>query len=68
MTDDVRNQAPKAATMFKDCGLNTFLLKNVEKSGYTVPTPIQQNAIPIINAQVRLTSLLSNWFLNLNYL
>lgn len=36
---------------FKDSGLREFLLQNVEKSGYTKPTPIQKHAIPIINAK-----------------
>ena len=33
---------------FADLGLGEDLLKAVEDSGYTTPTPIQEKAIPII--------------------
>jgi len=33
---------------FKDLGLIDELLRAIEEQGYTTPTPIQQNAIPII--------------------
>lgn len=51
VTDNARNDVPKACGTFKDCGLNDFLLSNIEKSGYKVPTPIQQHAIPIVKAK-----------------
>lgn len=35
---------------FAESGLSPFLLRNIDKSGYTQPTPIQKNAIPIIMA------------------
>ena len=34
--------------IFADLGLSESLLKAVEKTGYTQPTPIQQKAIPVI--------------------
>jgi ATP-dependent RNA helicase RhlE len=33
---------------FTNLGLNESLLKSVEKAGYTTPTPIQQQAIPVL--------------------
>lgn len=39
---------PKPIDDFKQSGLRSFLLTNVERSGYTRPTPIQKHAIPII--------------------
>lgn len=33
---------------FTNLGLNESLLKSVEKAGYTTPTPIQQQAIPML--------------------
>ena len=33
---------------FKSLGLNSALLKAVEKQGYTTPSPIQEKAIPVI--------------------
>ena len=33
---------------FKDLGLSDALVKAVEEKGYTVPTSIQQKAIPVI--------------------
>lgn len=50
ITDNVRNDAPKPATTFNSCGLNDFLISNIEKSGYKVPTPIQQYSIPTVMA------------------
>lgn len=35
---------------FYNSGLREFLLKNIERSGYTKPTPIQKHAIPVIMA------------------
>jgi ATP-dependent RNA helicase RhlE len=41
----------QGATMsFTKLGLNDSLLKAVEKEGYTVPTPIQEQAIPLLLA------------------
>jgi ATP-dependent RNA helicase RhlE len=33
---------------FTNLGLNDALLKAIEKEGYTIPTPIQQQAIPVL--------------------
>lgn len=49
-TDNDRNNVPKPCKTFKEAGLNDFLLANIEKSGYKVPTPIQQHGMPIISA------------------
>lgn len=49
-TDTVRNDVPKPCKSFKDMGLHDFLLETINKSGYTTPTPIQQNGIPVIKA------------------
>jgi len=35
---------------FKEAGLSPLLMENIEKSKYLVPTPVQQNALPIIMA------------------
>jgi len=39
---------PKEIKTFKDAQLRPLILENVQKSGYTVPTPVQKNGIPII--------------------
>lgn len=39
---------PKAINDFGSSGLRPLILENVKKSGYTVPTPIQKNSIPVI--------------------
>lgn len=39
---------PKPITDFETSGLRSLILENVKKSGYTVPTPIQKNSIPVI--------------------
>ncbi|XP_030765236.1 ATP-dependent RNA helicase vasa [Sitophilus oryzae] len=41
---------PNPLTSFQSSELRPHLLKNIEKSGYTKPTPIQKYAIPIILA------------------
>lgn len=51
VTDTARNQAPAKCETFEQCGLNSFLLDNIKSANYTTPTPIQQNAIPIIKAK-----------------
>ncbi|MEY3431719.1 MAG: hypothetical protein RIS53_617, partial [Bacillota bacterium] len=33
---------------FTNLGLTEALLKSVEKAGYTIPTPIQEKAIPLL--------------------
>lgn len=43
------NQLPPAKS-FSEAGLRPFVLDNIERSGYKIPTPVQQNAIPIISA------------------
>ena len=42
---------PKGITSFASSGLRALLLDNIKKSGYTVPTPVQSSAIPIIKAK-----------------
>ena len=44
------NDTPKPIESFEKSGLCEFLITNIEKSGYTQPTPIQKNAIPAICA------------------
>ena len=46
--------APEPITSFAASTLNSALLKNIEKSGYKVPTPVQKYAIPIIREKVLL--------------
>lgn len=41
---------PPPCKSFSDARLRPFVLENIEKSGYKTPTPVQQNAIPIISA------------------
>lgn len=43
--------APPAIASFETSGLRPFLLDNVRKSGYTVPTPIQKHSVPIVLAK-----------------
>ncbi|PSN53351.1 ATP-dependent RNA helicase vasa [Blattella germanica] len=42
--------APSPIEHFENSGLRELLLNNIKKSGYTRPTPVQKNAIPIIMA------------------
>lgn len=44
-------QSIKPIKTFAEAELREFLIQNVEKSGYTKPTPIQKHAIPIIMAK-----------------
>ena len=46
------DRAPEPITSFAASTLNSTLLKNIEKSGYQVPTPVQKYAIPIIREKV----------------
>jgi len=39
---------PPGIKKFEEAGLRPLLLENVKKSGYTIPTPVQKNGIPII--------------------
>jgi ATP-dependent RNA helicase RhlE len=41
-------QDPSATTTFDDVGLSAEVLKAVRDAGYTTPTPIQSQAIPLI--------------------
>ena len=43
---------PKPIASFAASTLNPVLLRNIEKSGYKVPTPVQKYAIPIIREKV----------------
>jgi len=45
LAPEVAEPAPKGPT-FADLGLSPDLLKAVEQSGYTIPTPIQAQSIP----------------------
>lgn len=42
------DRVPEPIASFAASNLNSTLLKNIEKSGYKVPTPVQKYAIPII--------------------
>ncbi|XP_048027829.1 probable ATP-dependent RNA helicase DDX4 isoform X7 [Megalobrama amblycephala] len=44
------SNAPKAIMTFDEAGLCESLSKNVTKSGYVKPTPVQKYGIPIISA------------------
>ncbi|XP_060822486.1 ATP-dependent RNA helicase vasa [Bombus pascuorum] len=39
---------PLPIESFENIGLRSIVLQNIKKSGYTKPTPIQKNALPII--------------------
>ncbi|XP_043583700.1 ATP-dependent RNA helicase vasa [Bombus pyrosoma] len=39
---------PPQIESFENIGLRTIVVQNIKKSGYTKPTPIQKNALPII--------------------
>jgi len=39
---------PPGIEKFEEAGLRPLLLENVQKSGYSIPTPVQKNGIPII--------------------
>ena len=44
--------APEPVTSFATANLHPTVLKNIEKSGYSVPTPVQKYALPIIREKV----------------
>ena len=46
------DKAPEPIATFAASTLNPVLLRNIEKSGYKVPTPVQKYAIPIIREKV----------------
>lgn len=48
VVDTARNNVPPPIESFASAGLNELILRNVERSGYQKPTPIQKHAIPII--------------------
>ncbi|MBI3902071.1 MAG: DEAD/DEAH box helicase [Nitrosomonadales bacterium] len=48
--ENATTATPEAAVTFATLGLNPAILKAVEESGYTVPTPIQAQAIPEVLA------------------
>lgn len=41
---------PPRMENFSESGLRSLLIKNIEKAGYTCPTPIQRHCIPTIMA------------------
>lgn len=45
---DVQEDAYISKHTFSDFALNQILLKNVEEKGYNTPTPVQDQAIPVI--------------------
>ncbi len=50
-TPEITSELTAAPTVtFADLGLNPLILKAVEESGYTTPTPIQAEAIPVVMA------------------
>jgi ATP-dependent RNA helicase DDX3X len=40
---------PCAVDTFEDCELGEIIISNIKLAHYTTPTPVQKNAIPIIN-------------------
>ncbi|KAL9658081.1 hypothetical protein ABK040_012995 [Willaertia magna] len=42
--------APNAVDRFSDADLDTLIQDNIERCGYTKPTPIQKHCIPIVQA------------------
>ncbi len=49
-TESIAAGIPATTVTFATLGLNPLILKAVEESGYTVPTPIQAQAIPEVLA------------------
>lgn len=49
-TPAVNTTAAAETVTFASLGLNSTILKAIEESGYTVPTPIQAEAIPMVMA------------------
>nr|XP_005156510.1 probable ATP-dependent RNA helicase DDX4 isoform X1 [Danio rerio]AAL89410.1 vasa-like protein [Danio rerio] len=50
LVDVSGSNPPKAIMTFEEAGLCDSLSKNVSKSGYVKPTPVQKHGIPIISA------------------
>ena len=53
MTESTQSAAPTAAApaptpTFSDFGLHPLLLQSIAETGYTTPTPIQAQAIPVV--------------------
>ena len=42
--------APEPVNSFIESGLKDLLMKNIERSGYNKPTPVQKYAVPVIHA------------------
>lgn len=42
--------APVAIQTFEEAGFRDIVLNNIKRSGYTIPTPIQKTAIPVITS------------------
>ena len=45
---NVKGRGGKKAGAFQAMGLNSMLLKSIARKGFTIPTPIQRKAIPLI--------------------
>uniref|UniRef100_A0AAR2J9H2 RNA helicase n=1 Tax=Pygocentrus nattereri TaxID=42514 RepID=A0AAR2J9H2_PYGNA len=50
LVDVSGSNSPKAIMTFEEAGLCESLSRNVTKSGYVKPTPVQKHGIPIISA------------------
>ncbi|HCW19530.1 MAG TPA: ATP-dependent RNA helicase, partial [Achromobacter sp.] len=51
MTESTQSVAPPVdapAPTFADFGLHPLLLQSIAETGYTIPTPIQAQAIPVV--------------------
>ncbi|WBV44704.1 DEAD/DEAH box helicase [Pseudoroseomonas cervicalis] len=46
--DSVPDEAPPPRPVFEDLGLSEALLRGVAEAGYVHPTPIQEQAIPVV--------------------
>ncbi|KAJ6643012.1 ATP-dependent RNA helicase vasa [Pseudolycoriella hygida] len=46
----IGDNIPQPIKSFADAGIQQFVLDNIGRSGYEVPTSIQKNAIPIVSA------------------
>ena len=57
------DRAPDPVRTFASSQLHPTVLKNIERSGYTVPTPVQMYAIPIIREKVNMPLLVIKRFL-----
>ena len=48
VTGEGVNDPPEKIVSFSDAGLRPLLLENIKKSSYSVPTPIQKYAVPVL--------------------